>query len=41
LPAALSRTVDACLALDPGARPTVDELAAELVAQSGVDPRAM
>lgn len=41
LPAALSRTVDACLAPDPGARPTVDELAAELVAQSGMDPRAI
>jgi eukaryotic-like serine/threonine-protein kinase len=41
LPAVLSRTVDACLAPDPGARPTVDELGAELVGQSGFDPRAM
>lgn len=40
LPAALSRTVDACLAPDPGDRPTVDEVRAELVDQSGIDPRA-
>jgi eukaryotic-like serine/threonine-protein kinase len=41
LPAALSRAIDACLAPDPRARPTVDEVSAELVVQSGIDPRAM
>jgi serine/threonine protein kinase len=41
LPAALSRTVDACLDPDPGARPTVAEISARLVAQSGTDPRAL
>ncbi|KAA5833490.1 serine/threonine-protein kinase [Saccharopolyspora hirsuta] len=39
LPAALSRTVDACLAPDPKSRPTVEEVAANLITWSGVDPR--
>lgn len=39
LPAALTRTVDACLDPDPGARPTVAEVSSRLVAWSGVDPR--
>ncbi|NYI82601.1 serine/threonine protein kinase [Saccharopolyspora hordei] len=39
LPEALCRTVDACLTPDPESRPTVAEVAAELVSWSGVDPR--
>jgi serine/threonine protein kinase len=39
VPAALARTVDACLAPDPGARPTLAEVSAGLVAQYGIDPR--
>lgn len=38
LPAALSRTVDACLAPDPTARPTVAEVSGRLVSWSGIDP---
>lgn len=40
LPARLSRTVDACLAPDPGARPTITEVADRLITWSGVDPAA-
>jgi hypothetical protein len=40
LPAALSRTVDACLAPSPADRPTVAELSDRLVELSGMDPRA-
>lgn len=39
LPAALSRTVDACLAPSPESRPAVEEVAAALIAWSGIDPR--
>lgn len=38
LPTALAETVDACLAPDPGCRPTVAEVSTRLVACSGVDP---
>ncbi len=40
LPAQLTRSVDACLDPDPGARPTVAEVSARLCAVSGVDPRS-
>lgn len=40
LPAQLTRTVDACLALDPAQRPAVDEVAESLIAWSGADPTA-
>ncbi|RRO12906.1 serine/threonine protein kinase [Saccharopolyspora rhizosphaerae] len=40
LPAALSRTVDACLAPDPKARPTIAEVSAKLVEWSGMDPQS-
>ncbi|GAA2808888.1 serine/threonine-protein kinase [Saccharopolyspora taberi] len=38
LPAALSRTVDACLASDPAARPSVQEVSEALTSWSGIDP---
>ncbi|GAB2650213.1 hypothetical protein GCM10027271_04990 [Saccharopolyspora gloriosae] len=40
LPARLSRTVDACLAPDPAARPSIDEVATRLITWSGIDPTA-
>lgn len=39
LPAALARTVDACLQPDPADRPTTAEVADRLADWSGVDPR--
>jgi serine/threonine protein kinase len=41
LPAALSRTVDACLDPDPKSRPTVDEVSGRLIAWSGIDPETI
>ncbi|GAA0525123.1 hypothetical protein GCM10011581_14930 [Saccharopolyspora subtropica] len=38
LPAALSRTVDACLEPDPTSRPTIQEVAERLISWSGIDP---
>lgn len=40
LPARLSRTVDACLAPDPAARPNTTEVADRLITWSGIDPSA-
>ncbi|MFI0470555.1 MULTISPECIES: serine/threonine-protein kinase [Saccharopolyspora] len=41
LPAALSRTVDACLDPDPKSRPTVGEVADRLIAWSGMNPETI
>lgn len=41
LPAALSRTVDACLTPDPQSRPTIAEVADQLIAWSGMNPETI